>query len=490
MSITKQEAIKRLWKAGNLSYKLRGVQKEMREAVYQSKSKSTVFLASRRLGKSYTMCLIAIEHCLKDPKCIVKYLTPKKKDAKTIIQPIMRTILEDCPPEYMPEWMEADKVYKFPNGAQIQIGGTDNKSYESLRGGYANLAILDEAGFHDYQDFSYIVQSVIVPTLLTTKGKMILASTPSKESDHPFMVQYVNTTKADGTILEFDIYSNPLITEEDIEEIAREFPQGKEDPGFLREFMLKSDVASDSLVIPELNSDTEKDIVRYSEPPVHYDAYVAGDPAVRDLAGFLFAYYDFLRRKIVITDELVLGGESNLFVTTQDIADGITRKEGLHFRNKVTGELIKPYMRVMDNNYKILMNDLYQEHGLAFIPTQKDNKEAQINKVRMMINRGEIEIHPRCQTLLYHLKTTKWKMNQRTKLNDGFARVRGSSDNKYKAHHGDLVDALIYLVRNVDLNRNPFPEGYFELQGPDVFTVQKTSSHKDFMNKLMNIKKK
>jgi hypothetical protein len=488
--LTRSQAIKKLWDLGDLSYQLKGVQKEMRESVYKSKGRRTIFLCSRRLGKSYTLSLIATEYCLRIPNCIVKYLCPKKKDAKTIIKPIMNMILKDCPVHLKPEWKEADKIYVFPNGSQIQIGGTDGGSAESLRGGYANVAILDEAGFHDYAEFSYIVQSIIMPTLLTTKGKIVMASTPSKEPDHPFMMDYVIPARAEDSIIEYDIYSNPLITQEDIDEIADEYPGGKEDPSFLREFMLRSDVVSDTVVIPEFTKDLQRDIIRQNEIPAYYDAYVSGDPAVVDLTGILFAFYDFLRGKLIIVDELVMGGEGFSDITTQDIADGIRRKESMYFRNKITNEFQEPYLRVMDNNFKILINDLFYEHGLSFLPTAKDNKEAQINKVRLMLRRGEIEIDPKCKNLIHHITTARWDKNRKS-----FQRVRGSSDRSVRPHHADLLDALIYLARNVDFHRNPYPNGYFELSGEDVFIPASVRNNhnqqaKDFMNSVMNIKKK
>jgi len=487
-NLTRKQAIQELWKLADLSYMLKGVQKDMRDAVYNSSGKKTVFLCSRRLGKSFSMCLIATEYCIKTPNTIVKYLCPKKKDAKTIIRPIMRIILEDCPISMKPEWKEADKVYEFPNGSQVQIGGTDSGNAESIRGGYANLAIFDEAGFHDYNDFPYIVQSIVLPTLLTTKGKMILASTPSKEPDHPFMVDYVHPARNDNTIIEYDIYSNPLITQEDIDEIAEEFPLGKEDPAFQREFLLKSVIDSDSIVIPEWNKELERDLVQERKIPTHYDAYVSGDPAAKDLTAILFAYYDFKRAKIVVADELVLGGEGTA-LTTQVIADGVKRKESLLFMNEYTGETKEPYLRIMDNNQPILMNDLYNDHGLLFVPTQKDTKDQQINKLRMMLSQGSIEVSPKCKNLIYHIKTAKWDKKRK-----GFQRVKGSSDGKLKAHHCDALDALIYLVRNVQLGKNPYPDGYFDLTGEDVHNpngvlTKEERELSDFMKKIMNIRK-
>jgi PBSX family phage terminase large subunit len=465
--LTEAQAKDKLWRLGNLEWKLRGVQQEMRRAVYDSKGKKTVFLCARRLGKTFVMMLLAVEQCIKQKDSIVKVLFPKKKDAKDVARFQMREILKDCPVDLKPEWKEADKMFVFPNGSEIQMAGTDAGNAESIRGSACHLAILDESGFHDYNDFTYIVQSIVMPTLLTTKGKMILASTPSKEPDHPFMIDYVTPARKDGSLIEYNIYSNPMITEEDIEEMAEEFPGGVEDPDFQREYMLKSDVISSEFVVPEFDQKLKEDIlITVGEKPAFYDAYTSGDPAATDLTVVLFAYYDFLKSQIIVCDELVLGGEGEV-ITTLDIADGIRRKEKLNFSNPLTGEAYKPYLRVMDNNNKILINDLNVEHGLEFVPTAKDNKEAQINKLRMMLKQGRLMIDKKCKTLIYHLEVARWAKNKKD-----FQRLKGDRSRGMKPHHCDAVDALVYLVRNVYMEKNPYPDDFFELKGEGVHLPQ------------------
>ena len=472
---------------GDLSYLLKGIQRDMRDAVYNSTGKKTIFLCSRRIGKSFTMCAVAVEYCIRNPNSVVKLLFPKKKDAKTVARPNMRIILKDCPPSMVPEWKEADKLYVFPNGSEIQIAGTDSGSAESVRGSAAHLILCDEAGFHDYTDFTYIIQSILMPTLLTTHGKMIMASTPSKEPDHPFMTSYVAPARADGTLVEYDIYSNPLITAEDIEQIASEYPLGVEDPDFQREFLLRTHVASDLMVIPEFSMGMDKEVIRTSERPAYYDGYVSCDPAVIDLTGVLFAYYDFIRKKLVVVDEAVLGGEGERTLTTEDIADTVVRKEKECYMNSLTGEIQKPYMRVMDNNLPLLINDLFSRHGLQFFATQKDNKEDKVNKLRMMIKRGEIEINPRCKNLIDHIRNAKWSKNRKE-----FLRNKGNRAAGIKPNHADLLDALIYMVRNLQDTKNPYPDNYFTLHGDSIFSSgygKNDSAVKEIMHKLMNIRK-
>jgi PBSX family phage terminase large subunit len=489
-NLTKKQAIEKLWRLGNLEWKLRGIQRDMRSAIIDEPSKRTTLLVSRRSGKSFVLCTVGVETCIKTPNSIVKYVCPKQKMVKTIVKPIMRILLEDCPLDMRPEFMEAEKVYRFPNGSEIQFAGSDGGNIENLRGGFAHLCLIDESGFVD--DLNYVVLSVLSPTTKTVGGKIVLASTPSKEPDHEFMTDFVLPAEADDTLIKYTIYDNPMFNQQIIDETIAEYPQGEKDPQFRREYLCESAIDSETMVIPEYTTELERDIIREVGMPAYYDAYVAGDPAAIDLTVILFGYYDFFNGQLVIADELVLGGETD-HITTQDIADGVRRKEKILFSNKLTGEIQEPFLRVMDNNNLILLNDLWSEHGLQFLPTAKDNKEAQINKVRMWLKQGKIVIHPQCKNLRYHLKMARWETT-RAGNRKGFQRIKGNSDKNLKPNHCDAVDALIYMVRNVDLNRNPYPSDYFHLSGSDIHVPQsyvnpEDEQGKNFMTTIIGKKK-
>jgi hypothetical protein len=452
----------KLWRVGNLEFKLKGVQKEIKTYLKENPDQISVILSSRRLGKSTILICYAIEEAIKNPGAVIKYSCPEQVMIQRNLNPMFVQLLEDCPVDVKPRWNESQKSWMFQNGSQIQIAGTDGGNIEKLRGASAILCICDEAGFMD--SLNYVVYSVMAPLTDIVigpngeqkTGKIVLASTPNpKEPNHEFHKDFVFPRKATEELKVYTVYDSPLLSEKEINKIINRYPAGVDDPAFRCEYLCEISTESSSLVIPEFNESTRKDIIRETELPAYYHAYVSGDPAVVDLTGILFAYNDFLRNKLVIVDELVLGGEGFSDVTTDDIASGIKRKESLYFYNPLTKERIEPKMRVMDNSHKLLINDLHKEHGLSFFPTAKDQKDLQINKLRMMIKNGQIEINPRCKNLIFHLSSAQWDKNK-----TGFQRVK--SQGEFRAHHADLVDALLYLVRNIDLQSNPYPDGYFE----------------------------
>jgi len=491
--VTKKEAIRHLWKTGNLDYKRHVSQLTMKKYIENAPKKIIPILASRRLGKSFEVLLEAIELCCSKKHVIVKYICPKLKMVKTIANFNMRIILEDCPDELRPEWRENDKIWLFPNGSEIQFAGTDNGSHEGLRGGSADLCIVDEAGFCDHLD--YVIKYVLRPTLLTTGGKIIMISTPSKSSDHEFIQNYVIPWQLDGSLLVLNIYDNPMLTPEVIEELKADYPTGENDPAYRREYLCDIIRDKDSVVIPEFTPEKEMEVVKAWERPPHYDAYTSGDVGFRHLTVYLFAYYDFKKATIVIEDELVMNGPE---MTTEKLAAEIRKKEEANFFiTKDDGE-IEPkaiYMRVMDNEL-ILLNDLNRLHNLSFLPTQKDNKEAQINNVRMMISNNQIAINPKCKHLIYHLKGASWKTGN--SVNRVFAELSDTQDHSVRGGHADALDALIYLVRNVIKTKNPYPANWGIPQGQDVFfgyhqmalLEEKNNDLKKTIQSMMNIKEK
>lgn len=440
--ITKKDAIDALWRRGILHWKLDKNQVEMYDFSTNKPDKIIVIGSSRQLGKTFFLTVLAIETCLKRPYQIVKFIAPKVKDIKRIISPLVREIMSDCPAELKPSFHSQDHIFKFQNGSEIQLAGTDNGHAESIRGNKANLCIIDEAGFCD--DLDYIVNSILLPTTTTTKGKIVMASTPSKTPDHPFM-NFLKHAEAEERFIRKTIYDNPRLSPQDIEELANALPGGKDGTDFKREYLVEMIVSEDDAVVPEFNKDLESEVVKSWNRPPYYDSYVAMDIGSTDLTVALFSYYDFITGKLIIEDEVVLQGKKML---TDSLAELIKLKESQLWTHPQTGSIKEPLLRIADNNNPILLNDLTAKHKITFVPTLKDNADAALNNMRMLLKAGRIIINPKCKTLIYHLKSAIWN-----KSRSSYAR---SADHG----HYDAVDALKYLCRNVNLNKNPYPANY------------------------------
>jgi Terminase large subunit, T4likevirus-type, N-terminal len=463
MSLTRKDAIRELWARGSLSWKLHPVQKKMLASYISQNTEITTIACSRRLGKSFLLCLMASEKCIQAPNSIVKYVCPRKNMVKTIIQPIMNEIFKDCPPEMKPEFKYNDYMYAFPNGSQIQMAGTDGGHHENLRGGKSDMWIVDEAGYCD--ELKYVVHTILAPTSDTTGGRGIIASTPSKSTDHDFIEYFLRPADFKGELIKYTIYDNPLISKSKIQEIIDRYPSREKDPEFRREYLCEVINGGDLSIIPEFTEEIQEAIIKDIPRPPFYDAYVSLDIGFKDLTVVLFGYFDFKNGAIVIEDEISQDGKTLLMDV---FAKNIRAKEESLWTSPLSGEFKPPHLRVADNNNLIMLNQLTYQHNIQFIPTAKDNKEAALNTLRMKIANKQIYINPRCKTLIYHLRNGSWAKNRKE-----YAR---SPD----AGHYDAIDSLVYFVRNVQETKNPYPAGYgfisreqfFKPEDKKVYTKQ------------------
>ncbi len=444
--ISKKDAIEQLWRKGILWWKLDECQKDLYNLFNDSDSKIIVWNSTRRLGKSTTLLIIALETCLRKKNAIVKYVAPEQKQVKTFTRQLIRKILTDCPVDLKPKYMTQDVVWKFSNGSELQLAGSDNGNAENLRGGEADLCVVDEAGF--CSDLKYVVESVLLPTMTTTNGKAILASTPPPSADHDFASHFIKLAKLKGSYVEktIDDIDEKRISREQKEKFIEELG-GRDSITVRREYFCEIITDTQRAVVPEFIENKHEIVCEWKKPP-YYDAYVSMDIGGRDLTAILFGYYDFRNNKVVIVDEYTINGPD---MTTPKIAEEINKRENLHFTDSY-GLPQSPYLRYSDNNNKILLNDLQKLHNLNFLPSPKDEMIAQHNKLRVMIDEMSIVIHPRCVNLINHLENATWDKKGK--------KYENNVDKDGRLHHYDCLAALIYMIRNIVYSKNPYPRGY------------------------------
>lgn len=444
--ISKQAAMHQLWRRAHLSWKLDPNQKELYDLYHNGKEKMNTWLLARRSGKSHTLLILALEKCLSRPNSIVKYLGPTKLQLKSYVEPLLETICADCPEELKPRFNAKEYSYVFANKSKIELAGSDAGHAEKLRGSDGHLVIVDEAG--SIEDLDYIIRSILQPTTLITKGKIILASTPPRYADHEFN-KFIEQAENSGTLIKKTIYDNPRLTQEDIDnEIAS--AGGINSESFQREFMCNPVKDPSTSVLPEFDEELEKKIVKEWPKPPHLDTYVAMDIGFKDLTVVLFGYYDFRAAKVVVEDEIVVNFQDQN-MTLPTLTQLIMDKEAALWTNVYSGEVTKPYLRVSDINY-IVTQEISRASNkkLSFSVTKKDDNDAAINNMRVLLANQKVIIHPRCVTLVKHLKNVKWASNKNKTV---FARSPDSG-------HYDAVDALKYFLRAINTNKNPYPATY------------------------------
>lgn len=442
--VTKAQIVKELWKRGNLKYKIKDYQLPLYDSLH-SQDSINVIACTRRFGKTYSLCSYAIGECLKKPNYIVRIVAPKYVQLAKIILPTIRKILGDSPGDLTPEFKKQEKVYIFPNGSEIHLYGSDNNSCESIRGTESNLILIDEAGFID--NFDYVFNSILVPTTLTTKGKIIVSSTRSPDLNHYFET-LIDEHEARGKLQKYTIYD----TDYDEKTIANycELAGGQDSATWKREYLCQRTVDDKRQIIPEFNEALHVRTRTKDNFDSYHHRYVFADLGFRDLTVFLFATYVFSEATLYIENEWVSENEDNT-LTTDIIARNVRQKELETF-----GSII-PLIRVGDNDNPLLFNDLTVKYGYPIFSVHKQAKESMINQTKIMFSQNRIAVDPKCKTLITTLKSALWN-NTRTDFERN--KIIG---------HADSISALIYGIISIDYNRNPIP--FTQLINPETQIV-------------------
>lgn len=400
-------------------------------------------LAHRRSGKSTSALIVGLEDCFRYPNTKVAVVCKTKEQAKAICEESFKALLEDCPETLKPRPIKASYNYRFHNGSEITVFPADGSHASKIRGRRFRLIIVTEAGH--IPRLRTLIAGDLAPTLGDPtgrfKGSMIIESTPPDERDDEFdATEYekmYREAELDGHAFFFPLSQNTEAKPEYVEDCIRK-SGGADTVFFRREYECEFVSESEQTAVPEFTHKRafEGDplkrlppIVREYLRPPGVDRYVSLDPGGTHLTGLVFGFYDFCEDKIVIEDELALRN-----FTSDELVRLVREKEKELWGNEREFKLY----RFSDNNNQLLLYDLWRQHNLKFEGTGKDHKFAAINKVRLMIRDGSLVIHPRCRVLIKTLTIAKFAKSEN----------RGFQESK-EIGHADLLDALIYLVRNV-----------------------------------------
>lgn len=417
-----------LWEHGSVSsFYLRDDQLPVYEFLH--KQKEPFLEASRRYGKTTIILCYVLEKLRANPNWICRWVLPEKDQARTIVMPEIEKIQADCPDDLQFEFRRTDSVYVGPNGSQLFLYGVDKDKGKKLRGPLAHIVVADEFGFWNHPR---VLRSVLRPQLLTTRGQLIIASTPSEDIGHPYY-SYREKARRKDRFIQRTIYDNKSLTLDEIQAEMEE--QGGADSHTWKREYLCQDVGDPTLrIVPEWN-DERNIIPDDTARPSHFDAYVGGDSGVDDNTFIVFGYYDFLNDEVVIEDEFVTSGKP-----TKEIID-----QAKIIEERIWGEK-KPFRRVYDADKQVLV-DVTSTHGYSVYLPEKAEKVQAINRFRVRVGAGKFKVKKKCVNLIRQLKVGQWRDEKHT----DFARSE-------ELKHLDGIAAAVYFNRSVITSRNPYPQ--------------------------------
>lgn len=457
MSKADPAKVEAAWRSGILSWKLDSNQQEMYEdwKLNNNRARVAVWNASRQIGKSFLLLIIACEFALQHPGCQIKYAAQTAKQVRKILKPHMRQIHRDCPDDLRPRFNSQDGEYQWPNGSVMTIAGCDRDNAETLRGQHADLCIVDEGGAID--DLSYVVLDILLPQTLNTRGRIIVASTPAKTPGHSFK-EFCQQAEENGTYLERDIYANPRISDAEIEEICKA-SGGADSTTWKREYLVMHVTDEESAVVPEATEVHLRTRVLKVDPenprsyrPKHFDTLIWIDPGWNpDYTGIVWAIWDFAGARIIVEHCFIMRR-----MDTATLAAKLRAQT-----DELWGIDHEPYQVVSDVDGRLIA-DLALK-GWTVQPTEKDNLDEAINKLRQSVSGKRIPIyfHPDAKPVRRQLTNATWN-----KARNRFSRTELDG-------HFDLLAACIYGRRNLPEWHDPTPE--HEQHGRNVIVIKDTS---------------
>lgn len=449
--LTKEQAVYEAWRRGRLRYKLRPWQRPLYDklwaAIQDPTCASYAVNASRRFGKTTTFMVIAFEVLLRTPGSLCRYASFTQKSCHNVLQPIYRWLIEDCPPDFLPK-LGSDNIIKFHNGSELHMAGVDGGHDDDLRGNASNLSIVDEGGFFS-TDVEYILNSVLLPQQTTTGGTTLLASTPPKSPQHPWVKVFrQHEVRGHSVTIPINEFRDQLPEHEvaAIKAITESYG-GETSTSFRREFLCHFITDAERQIIPEVPEVGSPTIDEYRQ---YYHNYVSIDHGTSDLTAGLWGHYNFKEATLYIERELTINhriGEPmadaiNMKATTKDLAEHCVKIETeLGWQDY--------YRRVLDVINPQVQIDLASLYGYSTTPPSKKNLEAMVNEARTWLREGRVVIDPSCKILLRSLEAGIWtKPDSNGKRQ--FDRLPGLG-------HCDHVAALVYMIRSIDVHSNPVP---------------------------------
>ncbi len=336
-------------------------------------------------------------------------------------------------------WNGTERQWTFPSGAILKFGYMDGGlDHENYQGAAYQFVGFDESGQLEPSQMQY----------MQTRTRRLLGSTvpirfrytanPGGKAHDWLVENFVLSTNPDWVFIPSLARDNPGL---DVQDYVTRL-SAITDP-VLRAQMLNGDwgaVDRSGLVCPEWTPEVEAACLNPDYgPPAYFTVYAGVDPGSRDLFVLLWAFFDFVNARLVVVDERWFRNPR-----TEEVGDAAVEVEKQHFGEAKAADRIDAFQRFTDIDHRFVADLRAKPWHINFSPTQKTDHDLWERQLRTAIRQGRIIIHPRCELLLRTLR------HARRKDNGDYERTEGTG-------HADAWAALLYLYRNVNWQRNPFP---------------------------------
>ena len=449
---------KRLWAHGDIEYNLRpDGQSRAYEfllsfiSLHPDDPGPVVFNCHRRFGKTYLWGTIGIMNCLRNQNYEFRYGAPTEKQAKEIVEPILKEILRECPDDLRPKkvgntWTFRNPMWGDPQAASVLTLFGCKENADAQRGKGTDMVVIDEA--RDVPDLQYVITDVFGFQFVGRKAPlMAIITTPPRTRDHAFVREIVPRAVEAGSYFVLPASQNKDWSARDDRMLER-FCGGKNNTSWRREVECELISDEESLIIPQFSQNKEKILSEIDYQTYHFPYVFIDSGFAIDYTAILWAYLHFESKRLVVVDEFLSKGMSSGDIS-KVIRDGEERcfKDSLH-----------PTRRIGDFT-PAQIEDLRRHFGVSIRPAEKWDRESAVSTLQTSFWEDKIRINPRCKRLIYQLE-------------NGIRDDKGDFVRSEELGHCDAIAALVYGHRLVlgMLHQDPRPQARHI--GYDLFNAQ------------------
>lgn len=283
-------------KDDDLDYRLFRIYKrafDIQQQVLLSKEKRIYLMCGRRAGKTivnelkliYTMVELASDtpvRRISEKPVKVLYIGLTITKAIDLIYDHMKDL---CWKLKIPvETFRRNEGYmKMANGSELFIAGNASSAErEKARGPYWDLVIIDEVQSHDNATLKYYLESILEPTLIDTKGTLMMSGTGPRTRGMLWGQIWENVdNRWPGLRLNWNLFSNPHINDHQLvlEQVLREHNWTENSNAYVREYLGKVSYDDDALVyrLSDKNYYTNEELIAWvNAQPITDIRFTAG----------------------------------------------------------------------------------------------------------------------------------------------------------------------------------------------------------------------
>lgn len=373
----------------------------------QSKARYKVLNFGRRAGKTTVLAWEALGTALTINNAKVTYFAQTFGDARDIAWDIFLDIFGGAVIKKNETLLEITVKNLKGGNSKISLKGWESVvTSEKGRGTENDLILLDEVAF--LRGFKYYWQTVLEPTLLTTKGRAVFSSTPNGFNDFYELSNQAQQNE-DWHYTHATSYDNPYNDKKWLDDKRKELPQDVFAQEYLADFRKQ-----EGLVFKEF----QRDIHLFGDKDIAEVSWIGGvDFGFTNPAGIVGVKKD--RRGVYwITDEYYEIGKTDAQIAEVVAAYEFTKV----YPDPENAGAIQELRNKRVNTYEVLKG--------------KNSITTGISKIRELLKQNRLKIHKGCTNLIWEIETYHYPVK------------KDVIDNPELPEHENchLIDALRYII--------------------------------------------